>query len=156
MLSTDTIQSRQSHRLLQSGVVLLFLGLVGGFFIPMMANPRMGLSSHLEGVMNGMLLMILGLTWTRLRLGPRALVAGFWLAIFGTFTNWGTTLVASLLGAGESMMPLAAEGYRGGEIQEALIAVSLGSLALAVLTTVAIVFRGLRGTALDGSRESEG
>ena len=47
---------------LRYGILLFFLGLVTGLVVPMLANPRMGLSSHLEGLMNGMFLIILGLT----------------------------------------------------------------------------------------------
>lgn len=45
-----------------------FLGLLTGFVIPVMRNPRMGLASHLEAVMNGMFLILLGLLWHKLRL----------------------------------------------------------------------------------------
>ncbi|MBW6535801.1 MAG: hypothetical protein K0B11_12395 [Mariniphaga sp.] len=50
------------------GVFLFLLGLIVGLVVPVLANPRMGLSSHLEGVMNGMLLIIFGLIWNRLKL----------------------------------------------------------------------------------------
>jgi hypothetical protein len=54
-------QNWTAHRLLQFGVLLFLLGLLSGFVTPALANPRMGLSSHLEGVMNGTFLVILGL-----------------------------------------------------------------------------------------------
>ena len=56
-------------RLLRLGVLLFLLGLLTGFAIPALANPRMGLTSHLEGLMNGMFLS-LGLLWPRLALSP--------------------------------------------------------------------------------------
>ena len=39
--------------LLQLGILLFLIGLLTGFVIPKLANPRMGLASHLEGVLNG-------------------------------------------------------------------------------------------------------
>ncbi|MDX2425112.1 MAG: hypothetical protein QNK15_02545 [Cycloclasticus sp.] len=49
------------HKLVKFGILLFLLGLITGFIIPAMQNPRMGLSSHLEAVMNDMFLLMLGL-----------------------------------------------------------------------------------------------
>ena len=43
-----------------------------GFIIPLTANPRAGLASHLEGVMNGTFLLALGCAGSELRLGALA------------------------------------------------------------------------------------
>ena len=51
------------------------LGLVSGFAVPAFRNPRMGLSAHLEGLMNGIYLGVLGLAWHRFSLSARARVA---------------------------------------------------------------------------------
>lgn len=80
------------HRLLKAGALLFLLGLITGFVLPAMQNPRMGLASHLEGVQNGMFLLILGLVWPQLDLGVKTLSVGYYLALFGTFVNWLTTL----------------------------------------------------------------
>ena len=145
MSDSETIHARLGHRLLQFGMVLFLFGLLVGFIVPVLANPRMGLTSHLEGVMNGTVLMVLGLVWPKLRLGDTALRAGFWLALFGTFTNWGTTLAAGVIGAGEQMMPIAAEGYAGTDTQELLITTGLLSLSVAMVAVSGIVLWGLRG-----------
>lgn len=135
------------RRLLQLGIVLFFLGLLTGFALPAAANPRMALSSHLEGVMNGTFLLVLGAVWHRLHLGARSSTVALWLAAYGTFANWGTTLVAAMWGAGGAMMPLAAAGFTGTSAQELLIAVGLISLSLAMLVVCPIVLWGLRAPA---------
>lgn len=43
------------------GLALFLIGLLTGLVIPALKNPRMALSSHLEGVLNGMFLVVLGL-----------------------------------------------------------------------------------------------
>jgi len=55
------LQPKQADRLIFLGLLLFFLGLLAGLFVQNMANPRMALSAHLEGVMNGMFLVLLGL-----------------------------------------------------------------------------------------------
>jgi len=136
--------SEMGRRLLQLGVLLFFLGLITGLVVPAAANPRMVLSSHLEGVMNGLFLLALGAIWHRLRLGVGGQRVAFGLAVYGTFVNWGTTLIAGIWGAGERMMPLAAAGYTGTSAQETLIAIGLISLSVAMLVVCPMVLWGLR------------
>lgn len=147
VMTNEERQSEMGRRLLQLGVLLFFIGLLTGFALPAVANPRMALSSHLEGVMNGLFLLALGAIWHRLRLGLRAQRIAFWLVVYGTFVNWGTTLLAAIWGAGQEMMPLAASGYTGTSTQETLIAIGLVSLSVAMLVVCPIVFWGLRSPA---------
>jgi hydroxylaminobenzene mutase len=136
-------EKRAAHRLVQLGVVLFLLGLLTGFALPVMANPRMGLSSHLEGVMNGIFLVILGLIWGKLKLGRIGLATAFWLATYGTFVNWATTLLAAFWGAGTSM-PIAAADRQGTILQETIINVGLWSLAVCMVGVCVLVLWGLR------------
>jgi len=50
-------------------------------------DPRMALSSHLEGVMNGMFLVLVGLLWPRLSLSRRGQRWLPGLALYGTCAN---------------------------------------------------------------------
>lgn len=136
-------QRRTGHRLIQFGVVLFLLGLLVGFAVPAFKNPRMGLASHLEGIMNGLFLIALGLIWPRLVLGARVLTATFWLTIYGAFANWLATLLAAIWGAGRSM-PIAAPEPTATRIQEHIIDGLLLTLSLAMVIVSVIVIWGLR------------
>lgn len=144
----NSLPTRQitSRRLMRLGAILFILGLLTGLAIPMLTNPRMGLSSHLEGVMNGTFLLVLGLIWNKLRLSRMTMQIAFWLVIYGTYTNWATILAAAVWGAGNSMMPIAGMGYQGSSLQEGIINFGLVSLTLAILPTSVIVWWGLRGS----------
>ena len=135
------------HKLIRYGVLLFLLGLITGFAIPAMQNPRMGLSSHLEGVQNGMLLILFGIIWTRLHLSNRTLTWGYFLALFGTYTNWGTTFLAGIWGAGSEMMPIAGGDFYGVAWQEMVIKFGLLSLSIAMVIVSGILLWGLRGSA---------
>jgi hydroxylaminobenzene mutase len=50
-------------QLFELGLILFLIGLLTGFAVPALKNPRMALSSHLEAVLNGMFLVLLGLFW---------------------------------------------------------------------------------------------
>lgn len=131
----------QSDKLIFFGVVLFFLGLVVGLFVPMLTNPRMGLSTHLEGVMNGILLMVLGLIWRRLSLSAKALRVTYILTLYGSFANFAAVLMAAITGAGK-MMPMAG-GKEGTIVQEIIISFLLISLSLAMVGVCVLLMVGL-------------
>ncbi|WKZ66340.1 MAG: hypothetical protein QY325_00105 [Flavobacteriales bacterium] len=133
----------QAHRLLLSGAWLLLLGLLTGLLVPALANPRMGLSSHIEGVLNGMLLLLLGLLWPRLVLTDRWRRIAAACAIYGTFANWATMLIAAALNAG-GQLTVAAEGRTGSPLAEGIVNFGLASLTLAMLAAAVTIIAGLR------------
>ena len=133
---------------MQLGIVLFLLGLLAGFAVPSLANPRMGLASHLEGVMNGTFLVALGLLWPKLVLSTRLLKATLWLAVYGTFANWMATLLAAAWGAGGSM-PIAGLSHTGTAGEEGVIELLLISLSLAMVSVCGLLLTGLRGSGGD-------
>lgn len=138
MMGTD-----KSRALLWHGIFLFLLGLLTGLATGAMNNPRMGLSSHLEGVMNGMFLIALGLLWGRLRLSARWLTILFWSALYGTYVNWASTLAAAIFGTGRTTQ-IAGAGHRAAEWQENLVDAGLYSLSAAMLAVCVIALVGLR------------
>ena len=58
----------RSRVLLALGAFLFLLGLLTGVLVPAVRNARLGLSAHLEGVMNGTFLMVLGAIWHHVHL----------------------------------------------------------------------------------------
>lgn len=138
----NTVRKKwQSEWFLFLGVLLFLLGLVIGLFVPMMENPRMGLTAHLEGLMNGMFLVILGLIWQRLVINDRWLFYTFWLTMYGSFANFVAVTIAAITGAGK-MMPIAG-GKEGTPIVEGLISFLLISLSLAMIFVCVVVLTGL-------------
>ena len=135
------VQTDYSHKLLFAGILLFLIGLLTGFLIPLMATPRIGLSAHLEGVMNGLFLVALGLIWDRLSLSQKTLKVTYGLAIYGSFANFIAVFLSALTGAGK-MMPIAG-GKDGGPQLEAAISFLLISLALAMIAVCILVLKGL-------------
>lgn len=129
--------------MLWHGVLLFLFGLLSGFVVPMLHNPRMGVSAHLEGVMNGIFLLVLGLAWHRFTLSVRASAALFWLALYGAYANWATTLLSAYLGTSRRT-PIAGAGFTGQPWQENLVEVGLVSLSIAMVAACVIALWGLR------------
>ena len=61
LASEAPLSQRLGRRLLRYGIVLFLLGLATGRLVQSLPLPRMGLSSHLQGVMNGAFIVVLGL-----------------------------------------------------------------------------------------------
>lgn len=106
-MTSETNHSKQGESLIFLGFTLFLLGLTVGLFVQNMSNPRMALSAHLEGIMNGIFLAILGLVWPRAALSPALQKLTFWLPVYGAFANLFAVVVAAATGAGK-MMPLGA------------------------------------------------
>jgi (hydroxyamino)benzene mutase len=137
-------REHSGHRLLQFGAALFLLGLLTGLFVPAAANPRMALAAHLEGLMNGLFLLVLGLIWPRLNLSDRTVTIAFWLAIYGSLANWVATFLAAIWPAGSALMPLAGQGHTGTQVQEAVLKVLLISLSVVMIGLCVVVLFGLR------------
>ena len=60
-MDTSNWSSRQGHRLLQLGMLVFLIALLVGLAVPKFAVPRLGLSAHLIGIMQGLFLMVSGL-----------------------------------------------------------------------------------------------
>ncbi|AFL72498.1 hypothetical protein [Thiocystis violascens] len=123
--------------------VLILLSLVGGFFIPAMAVPRLGLSAHTIGALGGVLLIAIGAIWQHFHLSN---TQGAWLKwswLYSSYINWFACIVGAFLGAGK-MTPIASAGLVGSGKVEALVSALFVSVAIASLIAVALSLWGLR------------
>lgn len=131
------------RRLLWHGMFLFLLGLITGLVSSKFANPRMGLAAHLEGVMNGILLVALGAIWTDVRLSSTLKAAAYWTALYGTYANWAVTTLAAIFGTG-AMTPIAAAGRTALPWQEGVVTAGFISAGLAIIAAAVLVLWGLR------------
>ena len=133
------------------GVFLFLLGLLTGFVIPALTSPRLGLSAHMEALLNGMVLIVVGgVVWKELKLPDRPAMAVFWLLLFAAYANWVFCFLAAVFGAGE-ILAIAGAGYSAKAWQEQLVGVGLGLGALSILFASILVLYGLRGGAASTS-----
>src|SRR2546427_10973209 len=135
------------RRLLWHGMFLFLLGLLTGFVEQRFNNPRMGLAAHLEGVMNGTFLVVLGAVWTEVRLTLRLKVAAYWGALYGTYANWAVTTLAAIFGTA-ALSPIAAAGHSAQPWQEELVTLGFMSVGIVIVASSVLVLCGLRRTSV--------
>jgi len=132
-----------NRRLMWHGMFLFFLGLITGFAEQHFANVRMGLAAHLEGVMNGILLLALGAAWNQVKLQGAAKTIAFWMALYGTYMNWLITTLAAGFGTG-ALSPITAPGFKAQAWQESLVTIGFMSVGVVITLFALLVLWGLR------------
>jgi hydroxylaminobenzene mutase len=135
---------RDGHRLLRVGALLFLLGLLVGLAVPRFAVPRLGLSTHLLGLMQGMFLMVAGLLWPKLMITRPLSRIGCGIAIYGCLAAWTANLCGVVWGAGNTMVPIAAGAARGSASQEGAIRILLMSAAVSLIAVTILILWGLR------------
>ncbi len=148
--------NHDGHRLLQSGVVLILLALLVGIAVPRFAIPRLALSAHLLGITQGIFLIATGVMWSRLRFTRGQSIAAQVLGIYGCAGAWIANLAGAVLGAGGSMVPMAAGGVKGTPSEEMAIKVLLRSAAVCLIVFALLLLWGLRNRTFAVSDPSEG
>jgi (hydroxyamino)benzene mutase len=136
----------RKRRLIWHGMFLFLLGLLTGFMEQQFHNPRMGLASHLEGVMNGTFLVALGAVWTEVRLSARLKTAAYWTALYGTYANWAATMLAAIFGTA-ALSPITGVGHSGLPWQENLVTFGFVTVGIVIVACSVLVLWGLRRTA---------
>jgi (hydroxyamino)benzene mutase len=129
--------------LFKLGLALFLVGLLTGLAVPALKNPRMALSSHLEAILNGMFLVLLGLLWPHVDLPHAWGVTAVSLIVYAGYANWLATLLAALWGAGRKLAPIAAGEHEGSASKEGIVSFLLVSLSVAIVAGVVMVIAGL-------------
>lgn len=135
-----------NRRLMWHGIFLFLLGLLTGFLEPRFANMRMGLAAHLEGVMNGIFLIVLGAIWNEVRLSPGLKTTTFWIALIGTYGNWLITTTAAVFGT-SALSPITGTPHGGQPWQEKVVTAGFMTIGIAIVACAVLVLCGLRKAA---------
>jgi (hydroxyamino)benzene mutase len=137
--------------LMWHGMLLFLLGLLIGFAEGQVANPRMGLAAHLEGLMNGTFLIALGAVWPAVRLAPTPAAVAYWTVLYGTYMNVVVTTFAAVVGA-SSLSPITGSGHSAPVWQETLVTAGFGTVGIAMLVASALILWGLQQANTDRGR----
>jgi hydroxylaminobenzene mutase len=141
------------RRLLWHGIFLFLLGLLPGFVEQKFNNPRMGLAAHLEGIMNGTVLVAVGAAWPEVRLSPRLKAVAFWSLLYGTYANWIVTTLAAIFGTA-AMSPITAAVHSARPWQESVVTFGFMTIGPVIVAFSILVLWGLRRNAVPERSDS--
>ncbi len=134
---------KHGQRVVQAGALIFLLSVLLGFLVPKFALPRVGLSAHLVGVMQGLLMLTSGQLWTRLSLRPAWSRFACILTIGGGYSAWFGNVLAGAWGAGGTLLPQAAGSARGSEFKEMVLVLLLRGGGLALVVGWLVILWGL-------------
>lgn len=135
---------------IQLGFILIFIALWTGFFLPLYANPRLGLAAHVVGITGGLVLIALGALAPSFALGRRGTNVMMASWVYAAYANWFACLLAAITGASR-LTPIAGAGTAGSPLAETVVAFLLQSLAVASVAGTGLAvwgFRTKRGAAI--------
>lgn len=125
------------------GVILMLIGLLTGFAIAALTNPRMGVAAHVEAIMGGIILIVFGgLLVENMRCSEKSITISWLSLLLSLYGNYGFIVLASIWGTSMTM-PIAGNGFRAVLWKESVVALGLLLCNGAILLSLAIVIRGL-------------
>ena len=135
-----------AQRLMFNGFVVFLLGLVIGFFsyIGMLWSGQLGVIAHLEGLLNGMFLAILGLIWGRMVLSERQQRFTYWLAIGSVYLNYGQAAWFAKFGRYRATTLFPANRTPFSVLETMVLDGALLFLTLGFITCAVMILWGLR------------
>jgi hydroxylaminobenzene mutase len=140
----DTAETSAKKGLIWHGLVLFFIGLLSGFVIPSLKSPRIGVSAHVEAVLNGMFLILVGgIVWDRIRLSRRIAGATYWSLLYAAYGSWLFCQLAAVFG-GSKMLPIAGAGNHALPWQEQLLTIGFGTVGVSFAFACGVVLYGFR------------
>ncbi len=142
--TSDRAVADAKGALVWHGFVLFFLGLLTGFVVPAMTSPRVGVSAHVEAILNGMFLVLLGgVAWDRLALSRKMATVVYWQFLCAAYGCWLFCLLAAIFGASQ-MLPIAGAGHQALPWQEKVVTAGLGIVGVDMAVACGLVLYGLR------------
>lgn len=148
------MERRSANRsLLRAGFSLILLGILTGLAAAWPAQPRLGTTAMLAGVLGGGLLVLLGLAWRHLHVAVGSGTILEWLARVAAYGTWVTAVLAGLWGMATPPIlsyPLSSPGsWR--EWMCGILGVGSAVATLATFLFVVVVIRpGARRPAIPG------
>jgi (hydroxyamino)benzene mutase len=111
------------HQILNHGLLLVMVGLLWGFVVPLAPYPRLALGAHIQFVTNGLLLLVMAIMLLKLphHVGPMSA----WIMLLSAWLTWLMALseAANAWWGANQMLPIAADqaGATGGMAWQELV-----------------------------------
>lgn len=137
----EQLLTQQARYLLQLGLILFLLALLVGILVPSFAVPRLALSAHLLGVLQGTFLVAISGVWPKLGFRRKISWLTLWLLGYGCVAAWLANLLGAYWGAGNTLLPIAAGSAHGSAPQELAIVVLLRTSGITLLVGIALILR---------------
>ncbi len=140
--SNSTSEARQ---ILFHGGLMTLLSLLSGFTAYFALAPRLALSSHTVGLLQGAILIAIAGSWHLLNAPPKTLKILKITLLVGFYSNWVSTQLSGLWSAGKDTYPINGKEMPAGAApwQDMTVTV-LGCLSVLILVSAVILIMASR------------
>ncbi|KAB8320741.1 hypothetical protein SD81_004070 [Tolypothrix campylonemoides VB511288] len=150
------IQSEAFKRgLLWHGIFICLLGFLAGLFLPLYANPRAGLATHLLGITQGVFIAVIGFSYPQLKLPLWVARANFWMLLISAYVGMIVEFLAAAFGLSRMFIITAMGLPEGIPWLETSTEIAIKNISILTILSCFIVLFGLRQTKTDATSQKE-
>ncbi len=130
----------EARQILFHGGIMTILSLLSGFTTFFALAPRIALSSHTVGLLQGAMLIAIAGAWHLLNASPKTLKILKYTLLVGFYANWISTQLSALWSAGRSTYPINGKEMAEGAAawQDMMVSV-LGFLSVLILVSAVLI-----------------
>ncbi len=132
--------NNEAREILFHGGIMTLLSLLSGFTTFFALAPRIALSSHTVGLLQGAMLIAIAGAWHLLNAPPKTLKILKYTLLVGFYANWVSTQLSALWSAGKSTYPINGKEMPEGATSWQDMTVSvLGFLSVLILVSAVLI-----------------
>ncbi len=141
MKNENSISStNEARQILFHGGIMTLLSLLSGFTTFFALAPRIALSSHTVGLLQGAILIAIAGAWHLLNAPPKTLRILKYTLLVGFYANWISTQLSALWSAGRSTYPINGKDMpEGAASWQDLAVLVLGFLSVLLILVSAVL-----------------
>jgi (hydroxyamino)benzene mutase len=132
------------RKLLWHGIFICTLAFIIGLFIPLYANPRAGLATHIIGITEGLFLAIAGFAYPQLKLSFSIALTGFWMLLISAYVGLLGEFLSAAFGLKRILVITGAGMAEGNVWMETSVEIATKGISVLLIVGCAIVLFGLR------------
>ncbi len=142
--------NNEARQILFHGGIMTLLSLLSGFTTFFALAPRIALSSHTVGLLQGAMLIAIAGAWHLLNASPKTLKILKYTLLVGFYANWISTQLSALWSAGSSTYPINGKEMPAGAApwQDMTVTV-LGFLSVLILVSAVVIVMGAQSKKSD-------
>ena len=130
----------EARQLLFHGGIMTLLSLLSGFTTFFALAPRIALSSHTVGLLQGAILIAIAGSWHLLNAPPKTLKIIKYTLLVGFYANWISTQLSALWSAGRDTYPINGKDMVAGAASwQDLTVTVLGFLSVLILVSAILI-----------------
>ena len=145
MTNENSNNNCEARQILFHGGLMTLLSLLSGFTTLFALAPRIALSSHTIGLIQGAMLIAIAGAWHLLNASPKTLKIIKYTLLIGFYANWVSLQLSALWSAGRDSFPISGKDMPAGAAPwQDWTVIGIGMLSMLVLVSAVLIIMAAR------------